>query len=401
LLKNIAGVFLLPLRAFKHRKRLHVNNDEFYIFLAGLSELNVPSTQSEGRRYDICNWYAHWKGRDAAIKRICHSANVTSTNCNNILVESLPEPYEMIRGLALWMRYLLWGILASLVAGFEMLAGRWSAALLLREAAMSKAFSLSNAPKAREYLFHYSGSVYRPLWTYRAEREGAQIISYFYSISEQPTLPSGYVPPLIELSLATWPTYFVWDAYQAEWVRSASKGSADIHIVGPIEFSDVPEALGAIPEGAVAVFDVSYYRLSVHMGFSTMGDFLAAHPDALHSFLSDCHRVTREMNVPMVLKTKRDIAHRSQTRYRKLVESTLTDRLIIAVNPAIAASRVVHQCKAVISVPFTSTALLVPGVPSAFYDPTGWIQKNDRAAHGIPILTGPNELRAWLSKTLG
>lgn len=56
---------------------------------------------------------------------------------------------------------------------------------------------------------------------------------------------------------------------------------------------------------------------------------------------------------------------------------------------------------AIISAPFTSTALLVPGVLSAYFDPIDWIQKEDRAAHGIPILSGPDELRAWLTKTLG
>ncbi|MFO0451586.1 MAG: hypothetical protein ACK52I_23495, partial [Pseudomonadota bacterium] len=71
------------------------------------------------------------------------------------------------------------------------------------------------------------------------------------------------------------------------------------------------------------------------------------------------------------------------------------------VSPGISATRVVRQCQAVISAPFTSTALLAPDVPSAFYDPTGWMQKNDRAAHGITVITGPDELRAWLAKVFG
>ena len=34
------------------------------------------------------------------------------------------------------------------------------------------------------------------------------------------------------------------------------------------------------------------------------------------------------------------------------------------------------------------------GVPSYYYDPSGIIQKGDRAAHGIPIISGVNELRS-------
>lgn len=48
--------------------------------------------------------------------------------------------------------------------------------------------------------------------------------------------------------------------------------------------------------------------------------------------------------------------------------------------------------------PFTSTALIAKelGKVSIYYDPTGLIQKDDRAAHGIPIISGKKELKNWL-----
>jgi hypothetical protein len=50
--------------------------------------------------------------------------------------------------------------------------------------------------------------------------------------------------------------------------------------------------------------------------------------------------------------------------------------------------------------PFTSTALIARhlGKPSCYYDPTGLVQKNDRAAHGIPIVTGMEELKSWFDQ---
>jgi len=49
--------------------------------------------------------------------------------------------------------------------------------------------------------------------------------------------------------------------------------------------------------------------------------------------------------------------------------------------------------------PFTSTALIARelGKPSIYYDPFGICEKDDRAAHGIPILSGQKELQDWLS----
>jgi len=48
---------------------------------------------------------------------------------------------------------------------------------------------------------------------------------------------------------------------------------------------------------------------------------------------------------------------------------------------------------------FTSTAVIAKqeGKPSVYYDPSGVIQKNNRAAHDIPVLSGINELEDWVN----
>ena len=45
--------------------------------------------------------------------------------------------------------------------------------------------------------------------------------------------------------------------------------------------------------------------------------------------------------------------------------------------------------------PFTSTALVARnlGKPSYYYDPSGIIQNDDRAAHGIPVISGVDGLQ--------
>jgi polysaccharide biosynthesis PFTS motif protein len=71
----------------------------------------------------------------------------------------------------------------------------------------------------------------------------------------------------------------------------------------------------------------------------------------------------------------------------------------VKIDPAVSASDMIEKCSAVISMPFTSTALLgrAAGKPSIYYDPIGLIQKNDPAAHGIPIVSGEEELNKWIS----
>lgn len=59
----------------------------------------------------------------------------------------------------------------------------------------------------------------------------------------------------------------------------------------------------------------------------------------------------------------------------------------------------IARASAVISMPFTSTAHIARelGKPTCFYDPTGIIQRDGRAAHGIPIIIGRDELQGWLA----
>ena len=73
------------------------------------------------------------------------------------------------------------------------------------------------------------------------------------------------------------------------------------------------------------------------------------------------------------------------------------------VDPSLPASRVIELSQAVISMPFTSTALIAKemGKPSIYYDPTGLLLRDDRAAHGIPIVAGERELDEWLLGIIG
>jgi polysaccharide biosynthesis PFTS motif protein len=52
--------------------------------------------------------------------------------------------------------------------------------------------------------------------------------------------------------------------------------------------------------------------------------------------------------------------------------------------------------------PFTSTAIIAAnlGKPTIFYDPTNKIDNNDRAAHGIRVISDKVELENWIFENL-
>jgi polysaccharide biosynthesis PFTS motif protein len=107
-------------------------------------------------------------------------------------------------------------------------------------------------------------------------------------------------------------------------------------------------------------------------------------------------------NATIVHKRKRDDNNRTVKKYSKLLAELSENKNFISIEPSISAMRVIENCQAVISSPFTSTAILGKslGKPSIFYDPMGVIQKDDRGGHGIPIINGQEELMSWLKIAL-
>ena len=86
-------------------------------------------------------------------------------------------------------------------------------------------------------------------------------------------------------------------------------------------------------------------------------------------------------------------------RYARGIKKLNTRLNYIEVDPNIDALHVIKKTTACISLPFTSTALIAKeeGKPSVYYDPTGTLQIDDRAAHGILILRGIGELDEWVN----
>lgn len=101
----------------------------------------------------------------------------------------------------------------------------------------------------------------------------------------------------------------------------------------------------------------------------------------------------------MVFKKKRKIGSSIHPQYKFFTEGLVNNVNFNSVDPDISAIKVIEKCTAVISMPFTSTAIIARdmGKPSIYYDPDGIILKDDPGSHGIPIITGINELKLWVN----
>jgi polysaccharide biosynthesis PFTS motif protein len=375
-----------------------------FLFFIGLTRNNLPQLCNDYSNYNLISWIIKHKCivNDNLIIR--HDViGVDTMNLNGIRIEYDEYMIPILDFNSRLINFIGWAIYAVIYSIFELFQGRWWSALLLSEASKASVVRYSNNNKlASNYFFQNSVTFYRPMWTYEAENRGSQITSYFYSISEEFKLPKGYEPISSYWELMNWPIYLVWDKYQENFIRQNVQKFSLIKIVGPIPISDSPRKMPAIPNNSAAIFDIQPIRSSSHFGFSTMSDLGYPNHNVQLKFIEDIYSVLSSFNLFSVHKRKRSDDSRTIKKYKATLDKLSDNKNFISIDPSISAARVIENCQIVISMPFTSTAIIGEffGKPSIYYDPVGAVQKDDVGAHGIPIISGKEELKAWLSSIL-
>lgn len=380
-----------------------VHNQKRHAYFADLGPGNLPKVINGSQSHDVISWYLQWPGRKPDIEAIHHSvANASPITVSNIAILSQRGLLPTLTGGVSVINYVAWGLGASVIAAFDCLRGRWWHALLLNQAALAAQVRMLPADSlASEYLFHNSGWIYRPLWTHEAERRGSTITFYFYSTNcESFKQGDGYPPIIYGYKAMNWPRYLVWDEYQADFVRRAVGEQANISVVGQIWFQSSAVEMPRLDKLGVAVFDITPHRGSRYCILGMDSEFYI--PTVANPFLEHVSNAIGRHGVLMLWKRKRNVGRIAHPHYRGLADQLADNSLVVLVEPDIPASHVIETSVAVISMPFTSTALIARemGKPSIYYDPTGLLQQDDRAAHGIPIISGVDELEAWLSAQL-
>lgn len=371
-----------------------------YAFFDRLTADNLPRPYADGRSYDILTWYEQWPGRARVLDTICHGvAGARPTAVNGIAARSVASALPPLERVGLQLRFLAWGIAATFLAAADALRGRWWHALLLAEASSAATARLLEPGRlAQDYLFHIVGSLYRPLWTYEAERRGSRIILYNYSTNiETFKRPDGYHTQANSWQAITWPVILVWDEGQADFYRRAAGDHADIQIVGPIGFTASDKEMPPLSLPAVAVFDVQPVRDSLYQMLGLPDEFHT--PKTVNQFLLDVHAAVSDAGGVMLLKRKRKVGRLAHPLYVAVVNRLAGAPGFMEIEPEIPSGRVIEHCQAVIAMPFSSPALQgrAMGKPSIYYDPHGSVQLDDRAGHGMTIVGGHAELARWVA----
>lgn len=374
-----------------------------YIYFDDLSVTNLPAAGDCGGEHDVINWYLGWEQRASEIEQVCHGvANADMRLTGNTPVLSIKSPLVPLDTWDSLWQFLQWSVVSVLSVLRDLMRGVWWPALMLGEATKAAQVRYQRRQLlAHDYLFHNSNWIYRPLWTYEVERKGSRIIFYFYSTNcekfkhkdANDTLAYGW-------QAMTWPQYLVWDEYQLNFIRRAVGPAAHINVVGPIPFVSGTKIPQDLPEQFIAVFDVQPMRDAIYPRFGIEFEYYV--PRNAIRFLNDIQLATLNVGEIMVLKRKRDVGGKIHPSYEMAIDNLDKAANYTEIHPDISATEVIKKCKAVISAPFTSTALIGRklGKPTAYYDPYAVLYKDDPASHGIPILQGAQELQDWLMNSI-
>jgi polysaccharide biosynthesis PFTS motif protein len=395
----IVKTALVGMRTANHVDR----NPKSYIYFADLGPGNLPHETNGKQSYDVISWYLQWQGRRSDVQAIHHSvANSVRKVVGDIDIVSQRGPLPVLTSFESLAKFVMWALPAIFIAAVDIIMGRWWHALLLNQAALSaQARSVSPDSLAKDYLFHNSGWIYRPLWTYEAEHRGSTISFYYYSTNcEEFKRADGYPAMPYGWKAMNWSRYLVWDDFQADFVRRAVGEDKNISVVGSIWFQSQNADIPKLSKREVAVFDITPHRASRYCTLGIETEFYV--PEVANLFCVHVSNVIQRHDATMLWKRKRNIGRVAHPNYRHLADQLAESDHVVSVDPDMAANLVIESSVAVISVPYTSTALIARamGKPSAYYDPTGKLQKDDRAAHGIPILQGETDLDAWLAHNI-
>lgn len=274
----------------------------------------------------------------------------------------------------------------------------WEVVLLEQQVHLTYALMMKKDDFARSYVFNNSYLFLRPLWSYLAEAAGSTIDLVFYATNVEPfgLSPSDPRPYWPGYQGMTWQRYGVWDDYQAALVRSWGYATEPVVILGPVGFTDGNLPLPNLPPEYVVIFDVTPQRSDLWALRGMPQPYYTA--SMATQFLEDIAEALAINRLGMVHKRKREIGKIAEVQYREALEKILKNENTVAVDPDIAAQHLIEKSIAVISMPFTSTALTARamGKPSIYYDPLGILMKEERLAHGIPIIGDKKSLITWL-----
>ena len=389
------GIATGILEFFRILTKIKIKDNESTAFFENLNPSNLVQSKDKNAQ-TILDWFC-LQEEGKAIHTIFHSCKgSTDYKINNKKVIYKDNAIPPIDSFSKFFQFFYWFLVKSVVAIFN-LQNR----LLLRQQIFDKLVQISsNKQLHKYYLFHNSGHLLRPLWTYEAEKKGSNIVFYFYStnVSSFKVKNKAFIQDF-QWQVVSWSSYWVWNKGQADFLKSNVLGQFKTKIKGIIPFSISNKAFDLSQfksKPFLLIFDVQPVDENLYTSLAPSVDFYSS--TNMITFLEWIDQLAIKNNINIVIKRKRESPHISKDysdKLKALKQTHLWDELSPTMDT-------IYACKSLsplasISIPYTSTAVISKkyNIPTVYLDPTKMLDPDFKINNGIPLASSKEELFKW------
>jgi polysaccharide biosynthesis PFTS motif protein len=252
------------------------------------------------------------------------------------------------------------------------------------------------------YVFTNAHYIYRPEWTYVAEKRGAKIALFFYAVNnfDLALRAGGNIGVAAGYRQMTWPIIYTQHENHKYFLERIMHVKAKVNVVGPIPYEDSSSKVNVKSAPCLFYFDVQPFRRS----------FMASIGRPCHIYteevslrtLDDVVSVAEQCELNLYIKPKRSVGNRLSLSYKRHLEELLKKKNVFLLDGGIAVQRLCRKNDIVICQPFTSAALFAKEAGSyvAFFDPENLYEENQAACMGMPLLQGKAQFLGWIKDTM-
>jgi polysaccharide biosynthesis PFTS motif protein len=372
------------------------NSHKNYIYFFNLRNGTLPNSENKNK-FNIINWYNTWDFKNTYTD-ILHNYNKNDYNYNgyNIIKSNYIPKLSVINKFIVIPFYTIIYIFKAFI---KLFFGDPSKLLFIKEVFLDNIFKLSNTNYlANDYLFNNENHIYRPLWSYTAQRKKSRIIYYNWAASFPDfEYNNQYNHYEIGEKTQTWQYILQWSKSYGNYIQSKLVYNiSKVLIVPPIYYSDSNTDFILPNNKYICVFDVIPQKKYFHDVFISTLEYRTYINS--FNFLNDIYEVALKYNYTIVWKGKRDLVSNHSNSYRKLINNFINRPNVYAIDPNISAFKIINNSNLVISMPFTSPAFIANqmNIKSIFYDPSENISLNDRGAQGLLLIQGKSRLDNYI-----
>ena len=382
---------------FTHIQKINNSNNTAYFF--DLKEGCVTKNKKDD---NIINWYINSKHKIKNLKIISSNLNVSNSEyLEGIEISTLGDPSHFVGLKYDFLKFIIIYICDLFLSLSYLFIGNFGNLILLPELVLYRSVQIMGKNNiAGHYLFRYTFSVYRPIWTYIAEKRGARISIYYYSMNADLKSPFGENDCSHAYFPMTWPEHMIWTKLLAKSILDYSVIKPKIFVENYIPFKSLNYKKINFRKKSIALFDVEPQRMSIYIkenGFGTQAEYKHYNKNFEQTFFLDILDLASKYGFTVYHKRKRIIHDQKKQTYLNFINKLESKTYFYSIDPNYDLKMLINNTTATISEVFTSVSYVAKlmGKNSIYYDPFNYIYKNDENRNGVTIVSGKSELEQW------